>query len=206
MAQANLVELEQAFSRSAPTHAIPKQTVITWAASDDVEVLGALYDAMCNPELRRRVSPPLSDDEMDAFIERYLSKCIVENPEYPSDDSERYAMNRFDAGNALLFTFVKMWRDSSVVRSRLAHLKQCIERLYREGDDEVKRTITNVFLEHACENAEIAAFFADWDNDPIFKPAYADAMCWVSTVNSGTIEGVLNIYGLNDSVRRPGTH
>src|SRR5207253_9552555 len=48
-------------------------------------------------------------------------------------------------------------------------------RSYRSGDSELRACIMTSCLEHLFESRRIAAYFSDWQEDPILAAAYTEA-------------------------------
>ncbi len=74
--------------------------------------------------------------------------------------------------------YYHLWTQKKVREQEFTTLKQWLDRLYREGDADIRSRLETAILEHLFEDAEIAAYFSDWQHDPILEPAYAAAMAW----------------------------
>jgi hypothetical protein len=151
---------------------IDQSDVVRWMASDDIEALGALFNLLTNAGQSRRIHPPLSFGDYQAFVMRYLDRCFRENPDGEWSDS------RYTAGWSLANWFRMLWSDSSVPRSALFELKSWLASLYREADEDLRTCLVNATLEHVFGSKEIARFFADWQEDDVLGKAYADAIEW----------------------------
>jgi hypothetical protein len=56
-----------------------------------------------------------------------------------------------------------------------------MEKLYRAGDEGIKRAVVDGILEHLLEEKGLRKFFADWKADPQLKTAYDEAQLWADT-------------------------
>lgn len=151
---------------------IPKEKVITWMASDDLEVLGALYAYIFSDSYRDRIAPPLRLEEYFPFLLKYWKRCLFENPD------SNWACTRYEAGWDVVKWFKRFWNDKAIPRDRLAAIKEMLADAYRKEDDELRRCVVNATLEHLFEDSKIANYFSDWKDDRLLKPAYSDALLW----------------------------
>jgi hypothetical protein len=55
--------------------AIPKADIVAGIRSDDTELGGAIYDIVTTDKLRKRIEPPLTDEELDNLIMEYFERC-----------------------------------------------------------------------------------------------------------------------------------
>lgn len=166
--------LREIISRLWVTHEnaewIPKTDVLLlndlrkWMASSDIEILGFIH-AMLH-DGRFRTEPPLQQTDYVKFIQHYFERCLRENP-----DGE-WADSRYSAGGDLVNIFVSLWRDSSVPRPILTDLKTWLEKLYKEGSQEIRTCIVQATLEHLFEQKDIRKFFSDWQKDQVLKVAH----------------------------------
>ncbi|HUU13753.1 MAG TPA: hypothetical protein VM182_08585 [Terriglobia bacterium] len=157
-----------------PTNPIPKEMVLKWMASRDIQALGATYAFLFNkPERRNRVQPPLEYRDYHKFVTHYFERCFRENPD------GKWTNNRYEAGWDLVNWFAFQWNDPEVPRSALDDLKSWMAKLYKEGDAELRRCFVDATLEHLFEQSKFRKFFADWKDDPVLKVAHAEALEWV---------------------------
>jgi hypothetical protein len=140
---------------------IPRERVLNWMGSANIEVLGAAYVLILKPQHYNRITPPLTFDDYHTFVRHYHERCFLENPQ------GEWCNSRYEAGWNLANWFARLWRDQSVPRSALEELKTWLAKLY---------TAT---LEHLFETPELAEFFAEWKSDPILSVAHEAAMEWV---------------------------
>jgi hypothetical protein len=157
-----------------PTTPIPKERVLRWMGSRDIETLGAAYAFLSDKaERRNRIVPPLQFDEEFEFVKAYYERCFLENPD------RDWCSNRYEAGWDLVNWFAALWNDPEVPRSTFDDLKSWMARLYRGGDATLRRCLVDATLEHLFEQSKFRQFFADWKGDPILGVAYAEALEWV---------------------------
>lgn len=159
-------------NREAP---IPGAEILAAMRADDTEVAGAVYDIVTNDELRKRIDPPVSAIELERGIVGYLERCILTDPKgewtltrYGAAwEAQRYILELWDSGNGNSDSFVK-W-------------KKWMEKLYRAGDEEIKRAIVDGILEHLFEEKGLRDLFADWKVDSQLRTAYDEAQLWSDT-------------------------
>lgn len=161
--------LETVDTGSAP---IPEAEVHRWMSGNDPEVLGAAYSLLRNAKLVRRVTPPLSFDEVFAFFLRYYEFCLKNDPRGDWVD------DRFTAGCDFVTTFVSLW-DEGRDRRYFQEMKALLRRLYLEGPGELQESIEQAIIEHLFEREDIRDFFSDWRDDARLKPAYDAGVLWV---------------------------
>jgi hypothetical protein len=154
------------------TSSIPLNELREWIKSEDIEVLGHLYLVL--NDSRFHIDPPLSRDEYQKFATHYYERCLLENPEGEWSD------NRYSAGWDIVRWFVQLWDDAQVTRSTLIETKEWLGKLYKEGDEALRKCIVTATVEHLFERKEIREFFTDWENDPVLKPAYEEGILWVT--------------------------
>ncbi|HXX18655.1 MAG TPA: hypothetical protein VEJ46_04575 [Candidatus Acidoferrum sp.] len=152
------------------TDTIPLSELREWIKSADIEVLG-FARAMID-DSRFRIEPMLAPEEYVAFEMNYYERCLRENPDGEWSDS------RYSASMDLVNIFGSLWRDSRVARSLLDNLKDMLARLYRGGDESIRKCIVQATLEHLVEQKPIRKFFSDWRDDPVLRVAYDEACLW----------------------------
>jgi hypothetical protein len=59
---------------------IPKADIVASIRSDDTELAGAIYDIVTTDKLRKRIEPPLPDEELGDLITEYFERCILTDP------------------------------------------------------------------------------------------------------------------------------
>src|SRR5919204_570265 len=83
-------EIERLSQDSART--VSQAKLDRWINADDIHVLGATYALISNPNHAARVIPPLQLNEVSAFLQRYFSRCLREDPK------SEWADSRYTAG------------------------------------------------------------------------------------------------------------
>ena len=152
--------------------AIPKEKVLSWTNSADLETLGAVYAFVTEARHAARVSPPLTFDEYWKFVSAYFARCFRENPR------GEWAHSRYEAGWDLASWFASAWKDEAIASDAKVDIKRWIGEQYVSGGPEVRRCIVDAALEHIFEDKSAATFFDDWRSDPILSTAYREATQW----------------------------
>lgn len=153
--------------------AIPKEQLLDWMWTNDVDALGALYFFIMKPAYANRIQPALTLPEYREFILRYFDHCLRLNP-----DGD-WVHTRYEAGWDLASWFAKLWQDRNASRETLQQIKNWLATLYKEANGEIRRCIVDATLEHLFENRAISRYFADWKKDAELAVAYAEAAEWV---------------------------
>ncbi len=156
------------------TSPIDLNKVKEWMLSDDLEVLGAVFELLMNRRYADRVKPELTLSDYQGFVTRYYERCMLEDPDGDWADS------RYSAGWSLVNWFKGLWDDSDVPRSVVADTKSWIARVYKEGDQEIRTCLITATLEHLFERRDIQKFFQDWKQDDVLRTAYSEAAEWKS--------------------------
>lgn len=150
---------------------IPRQQVIDWIASGDVETWGVLY--VLTYKAYWRIEPELGMHDTCSFIEDYLLKCLIENPE-----AGDWILSGYEAAWDLA-RWIKHLEGLGPEAGRfIREVATRVEAAFREGDAETRDRIVNGFLEHVFEKSSLRGFFASWENDPVLAEAYALAAEW----------------------------
>jgi hypothetical protein len=152
---------------------VNRDSVRTLMKDDDLEVLGVVYAFVT--EGSRRIQPPLQFDELFHFITEYYTRCLKEDV-----SNTQWANTRYSAGHDLVNWFVILFNDKSIKESYVLNLRDWIAQLYREGDEELRTALVTATLEHLFEQKKIRKLFEEWKNDSILKPAYDQALQWVT--------------------------
>lgn len=71
--------------------------------------------------------------------------------------------------------FIQLWEDRPSYETEIKQLKKLLEKLYEEGNEEFRSDFVIMVLEHLFQDPEIADYFADWQNEPLLRPACAEA-------------------------------
>ena len=154
------------------TGPIAKDALFASMRGSDLELEGAAYEFVSNPKYARRVSPPVTLDEFVAFSKHYFERCLHANRH------GRYSDSRYEAGHEIVRVFVSLWKDESVPRKKLEELRDWLERLYLEGDEELRLALVTATLKHLFESRKIKKFFESWRKRPILEKAYREAAEW----------------------------
>lgn len=176
-----LLEFEQPNSKQ-PSLPIPKEKVLNWMQSDDLEVLGTLYNFISGPDTdqsRERIVPSLDYCDYYRFLTHFFDLAIRtnldnSNPELTND----WVYSRYEAARELYDWFTEVWVDKEAPRDVQIEIKKWIGNFYKDGNLEIRTCLVNGTLEHLFENPEIAEFFSDWKEDKILMRAYSEAMEW----------------------------
>ncbi len=151
---------------------IPCRAVEQWMVSDYIDVLGAVYDLLISERASRRIEPPLDFSEFPPFLLRYMERCLRDDPE--AGGPHNWAVT----GMELVSYYWHLWEQKDVRDQEFVKLKQWLARVYSEGDEDVRYRVETGVLEHLLEDAKIAEYFADWQDDAVLKHAYDAAMLW----------------------------
>ncbi len=142
--------------------------------SDDVELLGCVYEEVIDSKKLGQVEPKLELAEIIDFFKRYVELCMKLNQEGHTD----WQHSRYEVGWDLCRWFLNFWYDDAVPRNQLADLKQWMEELYKRSDEPIRRCIECATLEHILEHENIRPFFENWGKDSILNTAYEPALAW----------------------------
>lgn len=151
-----------AFLRSAEF--ISAEALHRWMQSPNLEILGVTYDAISELQILVKISPPLTDDHVQKFLQHYFQRCLVEDEQGDWCDS-RYTAS-WDCANWLK----AKWRQLS--GEQRADWKVWLSTLYARGDAALRQAIETGLLEHMFADREIAKYFQDWRDDATLGEAY----------------------------------
>lgn len=149
---------------------IARSKLDEWMKNDDIEVQGAIYNILMDPNLYDCVSEKYDFYEYMDYILKYYSRCINENPNGEWSDS------RYTAGWDLASWFKSLWGDKKHGEIAVKRIKHLLRKLYIGGDMEVRECIITAVLEHLFEEGGIKAYFVDWRDDEILQSAYSEAI------------------------------
>lgn len=155
--------------------AIPKADIVTGIRSDDAELAGAVYDIVTTDKLRKRIEPPLADEELENLLIPYFERCILTDPQ-----GER-TLTRYGAAWEAQDCILDTWESEGGSSESFVKWKKWMEKLYRAGDEKIKRAIVDGILEHLFEKKGLRQSFADWKADSELKTAYDEAQLWADT-------------------------
>jgi hypothetical protein len=162
---------EQAVAALQSSGTIPRQQVIDWIASGDLETWGVLY--VLTDKAYRRIEPELGMHDTCTFIEDYLVKCLIENPE-----AGDWIHSGYEAAWDLAGWVKHLERLGPEAMQFIREVAARVEAAFRVADAETRDRIVNGFLEHVFEKPSLRAFFASWENDPVLAEAYTFAAEW----------------------------
>ena len=151
--------------------AIPRQRVLEWMRTGDIECMGAIYSLISDDF--DRIQPALQFAEYHPFVLTYFQRCLLDDPQ------SEWAETRYGAGHNIMAWFVWSWRDPDQRTTTIPALKEWLAALYVDGDSDVRTCLVQATLEHLFENREVADYFSDWKDGPVLSTAYREAMEWV---------------------------
>ena len=149
---------------------IPRQLVREWIEkADSVEADALLYKL--TGKAWTRIEPSLESGETCALIQRYLLRCVRENPR------GGVALNRYEAAGEL-----ETWFDHLAgmedTREILQGVAAAVTDLFLTGDELIRGAIETGFLEHVLEQRTLRQFFSDWAYDERLCVAWRHALEW----------------------------
>jgi len=154
----------QLFDRLASCSSCDRQEILELMNSDELEILGALYDALSRSEIARKIQPRLTKAEINHFLRAYFKSCIV-----AGTDGE-WADSRFSACWDLANWLRAQWTD--LPNSEREKWIEWVEPLLLSGDGEVASAIETGFLEHLSDIPEIRVAFSPWLLRPSLRETY----------------------------------
>lgn len=161
-----LKDIVSEFDKSAP---IAQEAVKRWMETEDIEAMGALMSLLADEKHSQRIDPPIMFKEYFPFAAHYYERSIRENPDGEWSDS------RTTAGWDFAKWFIQLWENRPNYDAAINELKKLLRKLYEEGDEEFRSDFVIMVLEHLFQNPVIADYFADWQNEPLLSPAFAEA-------------------------------
>jgi hypothetical protein len=161
-----LTEIVAEFDKTTP---IARDTVKRWMETEDIEAMGALMNLLADKKHFQRIDPPLAFQEYFPFAMHYYERSIRENPDGEWSDS------RTTAGWDFAKWFIHLWENRSTYDTEIRKLKSLLRRLYEGGSQEFRSALVTSILEHLFQKPDIADYFADWQNEPLLNPVYAEA-------------------------------
>lgn len=141
----------------------------------DTELAGAVYDIVTSDGLRKRIDPPLTDEEFEKFAVEYLEHCILTDPK------GEWTLTRYSAAWEAQGYMLDLWENEGGSSGSFKKWKKWTEKLYRAGDEAIRRAVVDGILEHLFEEKGVREFFADWKADSQLKSAYDEAQLWADT-------------------------
>jgi len=149
---------------------IPRQLVREWIQrAADVEADALLYKL--TGEAWNRIQPHLEAGETCSLIQRYLFRCIQENPK------GGIALSRYEAASELEAWFDHLVRKEET-REILERAVGGVTTLFLTGDDDIRAAIETGFLEHVLEQVTMRPLFSHWAYDEQLQEAWRQALAW----------------------------
>lgn len=143
-----------------------------WMTRPEIEVQAAIYDLLTSSERAKKLVPDLTFEDYVVFKPKFFSRCIIEDP------ASEVTLSRWEAAMEFLGWFSYLWDNPSVQMSVLSDTKDHLQKLYLEGDADVRKALIQGTLEHLFENASVRKFFGEWFNDPTLLKGYEEAVEW----------------------------
>src|SRR5262245_17376111 len=105
-----IAELGHSEESSGPGRVVSRAKLARWLEADDIDVLGAVYALVADPSKAKRINPPLAVEEVSAFLQRYFSRCLREDPK------SEWADSSYTAGWDIVRWFAAWWAETPVPR------------------------------------------------------------------------------------------
>lgn len=160
---------EAGWAKKSP---LPREQVLRWMKSDDLEVLGATHRLLHVKEHLYRVQPTIEFEEFYEFMTRYYRHCLCEYTEKAWDEWEEADLGT-DLTHHIVYWFIELWQDKSVPRQTLTDLKEWL------ADVLINCTASNRLLstavgDHLLKHKKIGKLFADWRDKPELQFIFID--------------------------------
>jgi len=149
---------------------IPKEKVLLWMQSEDLNNLGAVYHL--TDKAWERIKPELTMDEQCSFMKKYLLQCLELN-----QNSSDFVHSGFEAARELASWLKHLKsKDSTdeIIRIVVAELTS----MYKRSDEETRNRIETGAIEHIFEDKRLLPYFLSWKNDPELSVAYKECLEW----------------------------
>ena len=150
---------------------IPRERVLNWIASKDLDILAVLY--VLTDKAYWRIKPELGMIATCNFIKDYLLRCLAENP-----DAGDYVHSGYEAASELAGWLKHLKNLGTDTEQVIREVASDLEALFRRSDREGQERIINGFLEHVFEKPSLRRFFDGWRGDPELGDAYTLASEW----------------------------
>ena len=147
-----------------------------WMASDDDEVLGAVYVAL--KEHADRIDP-----RPDPILIAELLLRIMRVSEVRPGPRE-FGLSPYDAASCLLdeaLAWNAQKNDNPSADDWLSSLRARLAAEYQSADERLRRRIVDGFLEHAFETPSLRSVFGSWQHAPTLAQAYSEAAQWADS-------------------------
>lgn len=151
---------------------IPKESLIEWMKSEDINILGAVSFILLNDKLYALIEPKLRIQEYQPFLLKYWIRCLVEDPQ------GEWCESRDTAAHSFSHWFKRLWTDPQVPRTIFIDMKLSLEKLFMQKEKAVRDTITSSILEPLFQDHSIQELFANWKTDEGLRAAYIIADEW----------------------------
>ena len=176
MESPDLKDVISTFQDEKANEPVQLAVVTKWMNSADMEVIGALDCFLFQKNHHLRVQPIIPVAEQQRFKLRYLEHCLVSKVE------SQWVDDRYSAAHDLRSLFFDLWdKKDQIPPGFLDELVHLLERLYRNGDEELRSCLVGSVLEHLFERSAIRKRFQNWEKDPVLQEAYSQAMQWVAS-------------------------
>lgn len=167
--------LKKVLEESRGSSTLPRQTVLSWMRSQDIEVMALVEQLLGDRRFTDRIHPPLQFEEYHAFLVRYIEQCIWRDVR-----NHEYVLERWEAGYRLTTYFWYLLDNPSLPHYAIEDLKRLLVRLLERH--ELRDFVVNSVLEHVLEHPQAAKHFVDWQRHPQLREAYEQAMTWATTI------------------------
>jgi hypothetical protein len=157
-------------SHEYETTDLAKGTIVEFMASENSEILGAVFTLIHKQPFYKRITPPLTFSEYHAFNLKYYKRCLL------TDSKGEWCNSRYEAGWSFVGWFKKLFADADVPREAIMDLKLLLEDLYKIGDEKLQTALITSILEHLFEEEEIKLFFSNWKTDPLLCQGYIESI------------------------------
>lgn len=146
---------------------IPEENILKWMQSDDLKILGALYEL--TNQAWSRIQPKLPTSTTCRFILHYYRRCLLENP-----TSRDFLLNRHEAALEMA-NWMKYLATNSGTGEILTETENTLKELYMQGDKDLKDCILKEILEPIFEEKGLVDLFQEWRRNPQLKIAFDSA-------------------------------
>lgn len=168
--------VQQHFESDGTVHL---EEVKRWLKSADIDVAGATFTFLLEPEHFRKVKPDIRQDVFLNISFDFLEECMRRDPK------SEWAPSRYEAAHTLNNLIRKSWTEIS---PRLAEwIKGRLGQFYLSSDDSVRLSLETGTLEHLFEDREIRQYFSGWNNDQGLRGAFQRSCDWSPELRSADI-------------------
>ena len=150
---------------------IPRERVLSWIASKDLEIWAVLY--VLTDKAYWRIKPEVGMIATCNFIKNYLLRCLAENP-----DAGGYIHSGYEAARELAGWLKHLENLGTDTDHVIREVASDVEALFRGSDRDGQERIINGFFEHVFERPSLRRFFGGWRGEPELCEAYTLASEW----------------------------